>query len=111
MFKASDGKVFDHEGMGKSYESTLKPTASKPAAEAGDESVVAEHGPAQQTQIVKEPDESHTVHSTHEDGHKHKSKGHDVKSAHEHSMKMMGGEQPEEETSEEAAPEMSETEE
>jgi len=96
MFKASDGKEFAHEGMGKSYEGALqggkgglKPS-SKPEQESP-ESVVAAHGPAHTTHIVKDKmSGKHSVHSEHEDGHKHSSHGHSVESAHEHSMTMHG---------------------
>jgi len=99
MYKASDGKQFAHEGMGKSYDGALaggkgglKPSA--PKAEQGGEdahSVVAQHGPAHTTQIEKsKKDGSHSVHSHHEDGHKHSSHGHDIESAHKHSMAMHG---------------------
>jgi hypothetical protein len=59
------------------------------------ESVVAEHGPAHTTVIAKdETSGEHTVTSHHADGHKHKSKGHDVHSAHEHSKAMFGETEP-----------------
>ena len=83
-----------HKGMRDSAQHALKPTVGKPSANEGEhENVVAQHGPAHTTQIKKEADETHTVHSIHEDGHKNVSKGHDVHSAHEHSKKMFGAEE------------------
>jgi hypothetical protein len=95
-FKARDGKEFQHNGMGKSYDNMLGDKAAKGGDSAGqdksqDESVVAEHGPAHTTVIAKDKmSDKHSVTSHHEDGHKHVSKGHDVHSAHEHSKAMFG---------------------
>jgi hypothetical protein len=98
MYKAADGKQFAHEGMGKSYDGALaggkgglKPSGGKSDHDADDaQSVVAQHGPAHTTQIAKQKDGSHSVHSHHEDGHKHVSHGHNIESAHKHSMEMHG---------------------
>jgi hypothetical protein len=45
------------------------------------EDVVRDHGPAKEAEVL----------TTHEDGHVHKSKHHDHKSASEHMRKAMGG--------------------
>lgn len=99
MYKAKDGKEFAHAGMGKSYDGALsggkgglkpdKPAVEGQHGEQDPHEVVAEHGPAHTTQIAKK-DESHSVHSHHEDGHKHSSHGHNIESAHKHSMIMHG---------------------
>lgn len=99
MFKASDGKQFSHDGMGKSYQGALdggkgglKPSMKPEGEQHGEQEAheaVAEHGPAHTTQIAKKGD-SHSVTSHHEDGHKHVSHGHDIESAHKHSMAMHG---------------------
>jgi hypothetical protein len=77
-------------------------------------SVIDEHGTATHTHIhgpAKTGDKTHTVHSFHEDGHHHVSKGHKTaQAAHAHSMHMhtgeaqpFGGEEtPEEENAEQA---------
>jgi hypothetical protein len=100
MYKAKDGKEFAHEGMGKSYDGALGAGKGglKPSAPAGKEGeqpaheVVAQHGPAHTTQIVKDKKTgSHSVHSHHEDGHKHSSHGHNIESAHSESMELHGG--------------------
>jgi hypothetical protein len=57
--------------------------------------VVDEHGPAHTT-TIKKTGETYSVHSHHEDGTKHMSKGHSsAHEAHQHSMQAMG-EEPEE---------------
>lgn len=55
------GSTHDHGGEEGGHEEIQK--------------VVGEHGPAHTVEVKKEG-EHHTVHSTHEDGHKHTSKGH-----------------------------------
>lgn len=101
MYTAKDGRKFDHEGMGKSYDRTLggglKPeTAEGPheGAEDGEsaEEAVRAHGPAEETRIEKRDDDSYSVHSRHEDGHKRSSHGHSLEEAHEHSKELHGGE-------------------
>ncbi len=83
----------------RSKKSEEKPEAPDMGEEDGEESsaheIVAEHGPAHHTQIEKKGESEYHVRSHHEDGHKHLSKGHDVHSAHMHSMHMMTGEEPE----------------
>lgn len=98
------GKTFDRV---RSEEKASK--KSKPAKHEepdGDEEqpiheVVAEHGPADKTEIEKEGD-AYTVHS-HHGGHKHSSHGHSIHEAHAHSMMAHGAEpemesEPEEES-------------
>ena len=65
------------------------------------EQIIEAHGPAHQTHIEKKGD-SFSVHSHHGDGHKHVSHGHDLHSAHQHSMHMLSGEAPEQEPEPEA---------
>lgn len=102
---AKDGKAFGNREMGKHYDGSRKPEGEKtsqskksnPESEShmddGDaHEIVAEHGPAHHTEITEEDDGTHSVHSHHEDGHHHVSKGHDVHSAHAHSMHMHTGE-------------------
>jgi hypothetical protein len=90
MYKAKDGRQFAHEGMGKSWDSHIaaNPKAAMNQKEDG-ASVVAMHGPAHETRIVKAGDK-HVVHSHHKDGHVHKSGPMDLKGAHDHSMAMHG---------------------
>jgi len=118
---AKDGKAFGNRETGRHYDRTrpgassagggAKASASKPsnptseshADDGPQHEVVSEHGPATHTHIHgpdKSGDGTHHVHSFHEDGHHHVSKGHDVESAHEHSQHMMGGESAEHEASE-----------
>lgn len=102
MYKAKDGRQFDHQGMGQSYDRHLASKGNaveepRPGEDEGAsdgqsaEEVVAAHGPAKETRIEKRDDESYSVHSRHEDGHKHASHGHEgAKEAHEHSLKLHG---------------------
>lgn len=46
--------------------------------------VVEEHGPAEEAKVVKHGAEKHSIHTTHESGHKHSSHDHDTQSMHEH---------------------------
>ena len=108
MYTAKDGKNFGNNEMGKHYDSTRPAGTSKPSGPNTDgvqseshaddgpqHEVVAEHGTATHTEIhgpEKTDDGTHHVHSHHEDGHKHVSKGHDVHSAHAHSKHMHTGE-------------------
>ena len=101
-FTAKDGKKFGNIEQGRRYDATRPKPKPAPAeheeAGGGEEQpmheVVAEHGTAHTTHIMKQPDGTHHVHSHHEDGHKHVSKGHDVHSAHAHSMHAHTGEEP-----------------
>ena len=108
--KTSDGRNFAHEGMGKSWQghidrnpgAALKPSGVGGKTDTHDsesENVVAEHGPAHTSHIMKdEKSGSYSVHSHHEDGHVHKSHSHATAGdAHEHSLKMHGGDMGEEE--------------
>jgi len=101
--QTSDGRNFAHKGMASSWENHIKanPAAAmkKPGMEDkdgahDDEQVVSEHGPAHTTHIQKDKAKgTYSVHSHHEDGHKHSSHGHDLAGAHEHSKMMHGGEE------------------
>lgn len=98
--QTSDGRNFAHKGMASSWEghiksnpgAAMKPQMGGEQEHGEDEGVVEQHGPAHTTHIMesKEKPGSYDVHSHHKDGHMHKSKGHDVHSAHEHSKKMHG---------------------
>lgn len=115
-YTAKDGKKFGNMEMGRHYDRTRKPEGesaggSKPsnpsseshADDGPQHGIVEEHGPATHTHIHgpdKSGDGTHHVHSFHEDGHHHVSKGHDVQSAHAHSMMMHTGQDAEHEASE-----------
>ena len=114
-YKAKDGKRFENQEIGRHYDRSRghepakeAKAKSEPASEKGRtgeeepiESVVKEHGPAHTKKIEKaEGEETYSVHSEHEDGHKHSSHGHDLEAAHHHSMKAHGGEGMEDEEGE-----------
>jgi hypothetical protein len=90
MYKAKDGRQFGSNDMGKSWDSHI---AAKPEAgmnrKEDPKAVTAQHGPAEETRIVKQGDK-HVVHSRHGDGHVHKSGPMDVKGAHDHSLALHG---------------------
>lgn len=105
--KATPGRRFANHAVGRNYDRVkANPVAEKEAeqepADDGQgeqpiEQVVAEHGPAHTTHIMRHPDDSHSVTSEHEDGHKHESHGHpDVHEAHRHSLKAHGASDEEE---------------
>jgi hypothetical protein len=119
MFKTSDGKSYGHAGRARAHEASVgkssggskhkmaggndEPGAKESEGEGEEPSmheVVAEHGLANKTEIEGDGD-NFKVTSHHEDGHVHKSKGHEsAHAAHMHSMHAMTGEQPEEMASE-----------
>lgn len=70
MAQEGEGSMEDHQGQEGGHEAIQK--------------TVSEHGPANTVETAKEG-EHHTVKTTHEDGHKHTSKGHpSVKHVGEH---------------------------
>jgi hypothetical protein len=93
------GRKFQNHQEGKHFdkvrgeEKAAKTKKAAPAEESDSEQpiheVVKEHGPAHKTEIEKEG-ESYSVHSHHEDGHKHTSEGHSLHEAHDHSMMAHG---------------------
>ena len=108
-YKAKDGRRFENPEIGRTYDRSRghdpdagkKKAKSEPASEKereGEEEpiedVVKAHGPAHTSKIEKSDDEEekYSVHSEHEDGHKHSSHGHSLEEAHHHSMKAHGGE-------------------
>ena len=105
VFTAHDGRRFSNHAVGRNYDRVkANPVAEKEAEQPEDaqeeqpiEQVVAEHGPAHTTHIMRHPDKSHSVTSEHEDGYKHESHGHpDVHEAHRHSLKAHGASDEEE---------------
>jgi hypothetical protein len=109
-YTAKNGKRFENPEIGRTYDRSRghEPKAEKktkaksePASDkerAGEEEpiedVVKAHGPAHSTKIEKMDgeEEQYSVHSEHEDGHKHSSHGHSLHEAHAHSMMAHGGE-------------------
>ena len=111
-----DGRKFQNHQEGKHYDevrASEKKTKSEPAddEERASENpdiheVVEEHGPAHTSHIEKADDDSYSMKSEHEDGHKHESHGHTLEEAHKHSMMAHGGEDMEPEEEAEEMPEM-----
>lgn len=88
MYTAHDGKNFGNNEMGKHYDKSRAPMAEKAPTMDGEEEQPIEqsvqgHGPVQEIEM----------HSKHKDGHVHKSRHHDSKSAHDHVSKAMGEEE------------------
>lgn len=105
MYTAKDKRQFASKPMGEAWDKHIEgnPGAAMKGKEGEgeggeDDAVMQEHGPAHTTHIKAEGQEGKgpfTVQSQHKDGHMHKSEGHaDKKAAHDHSMKMMGGDEP-----------------
>lgn len=103
-YTAHNGRRFVNHAVGRNYDRVkANPVAEKESEQepAGDgqeeqpiEQVVSEHGPAHTTHIMRHPDGSHSVHSEHEDGHRHESHGHaDAHEAHKHSLKAHGADE------------------
>lgn len=105
-YTTKDGHRYENQEIGRAHdrsrghepkgEKKAKPETEREGAgeEEPIESVVEAHGPAHKTEIEKSEDEGdeYSVHSHHEDGHKHSSHGHSLEEAHEHSMKAHGAE-------------------
>lgn len=114
-YTTKDGHRYENAEIGRAHDRSRgheppkeKKAKSEPASEkarAGEEEpieeVVKAHGPAQETRIEKSDGDEYSVHSTHEDGHKHSSHGHTIHEAHAHSMKAHGEEELGEEEEEE----------
>ena len=105
-------RVYENEEMNRAHMKSHKPKMAEdkpmPNEEADGESpegIIEAHGPAHTTRIEKKDENSYSVHSHHDDGHKHVSHGHDVHAAHSHSMHMHTGQAPMEEHAEPIADE------
>lgn len=103
-YQTKDGHRYENAEIGRTHDRSRghepKGDGEKKAKSAQKESeeseqpieeIVKAHGPAHKTEIEQDG-EQHMVTSHHEDGHKHKSGGHSLMEAHEHSMKAHGGE-------------------
>jgi len=109
MYKTKDGTNYGSNARGRAHDAAHSGGEKESAAPKamggsdheepdGDETpmheVVAEHGTANKTEIEGDGDQFHVT-SHHEDGHKHKSKGHkSAQAAHMHSMHAMTGQEP-----------------
>jgi hypothetical protein len=113
-YQTKDGHRYENPEIGRAHDRSRghepkgeKKEKPEPKEHEGSEEPIEEivkaHGPAHETHIEKSEDQGdeYSVHSTHEDGHKHSSHGHDLESAHHHSMIAHGGEGMEEEPGEE----------
>jgi hypothetical protein len=101
---AKDGRKFQNMQEGRHYDRVRSEQAGDKKRAKSEEAdhdreempmqdVVKEHGPAMKTHIEKDDeDEKYSVHSEHEDGHKHSSHGHSLHEAHNHSMMAHGEE-------------------
>lgn len=102
--KMEKGRKFQNHQEGKHFDKVRgeeKAAKSKKSAPKMDESegenmpmheVLKAHGPAHSSRIEKaeEEGEDYSMHSEHEDGHKHSSHGHSLHEAHNESMMAHG---------------------
>lgn len=104
--KMEPGRKFQNHQEGKHFDSVRgeeaksKKKTAKPKKESESEGenepmheVVAKHGPATESKVMKSDGaDTYEMHSEHEDGHHHESKGHTMQEAHNESMMAHGGE-------------------